>query len=284
MNRFVADQQILVNVAATLRASFADQDGEIAAPGGTVTVRVVNAAGTVLTAAGATTNALNVYSYSQAAVTATDRLTCTWTSSAGPVTTTTVEVVGGYYSTIATMRASDPSMVDTQKFSSARLLGARRFVEDEFEQYCNRAFIPRFATAIIRSPGSQDLVFPHPDIRSVRTATCDGVAVDLAQIILPSPSGVVRLDGICWPLGDISVGYEHGLNRPPAPIVRAFHTRVRNVVASLNSAVPDRATTFSSDVGGTYALLTAGRGGSITALPEVDVALREYEFHIPGIA
>jgi len=60
--------------------------------------------------------------------------------------------------------------------------------------------------------------------------------------------------------------------------------RLRDVVNRAHRGVPDRASTFTSDVGGTYSLLVAGRGGSITGIPDVDVALRRHSRRIPGIA
>ena len=48
MRTHVADEQILAGAAATLTASFRDQDGDLADPAGTVTVKVAQADGTVL--------------------------------------------------------------------------------------------------------------------------------------------------------------------------------------------------------------------------------------------
>lgn len=283
-----ADQQILVGAAATLRAQFADQDGDVVDPGGTVSVVVTDYAGAEVFSGAATkvgTGTATVFTADIDPVDQTDRLAAVWTSTAGPVARTSVEVVGGYYASISAIREADRTMQDENKFSREQLLGARRFVEEEFERFCGRAFVPRFTSVKLVSCGERELALPNVDVRSIRSVTVDGSAVDASSAVLPSATGVIRLGltGV-WPSGEVVIGYEHGMDRPPTPLVRAFYTRVRNAITNLSTGVPDRASTYSAADGGTYALLTAGRGGSITALPEVDVALREYEFTRIGIA
>lgn len=297
MRTHVADEQILAGAAATLTASFRDQDGDLADPAGTVTVKVVRGDGTTVLAAGtATTNAgtgLRTVALTAANNTVTDLLTCTWTD--GTVTlTTTVEVVGAYYASTKQMRDSDEVLADTRKYPAASLVAARRKVEVEFEDFCRASFVPRYRRVRLDGSGDEEQLLPDPyvrSIRSVRVYDTDGnytafTSTELAAIEVNDSGVVYRTDGDTFDRGEqnLVVEYEHGLDRPPADLADAFMVRLRDVVNRAHRGVPDRASTFTSDVGGTYSLLVAGRGGSITGIPDVDVALRRHSRRIPGIA
>ena len=297
MRTHVADEQILAGAAATLTASFRDQDGDLADPASTVTVKVVRGDGSTVLAAGtATTNAgtgLRTVALPAASNTQPELLTCTWTD--GTVTlTTTVEVVGGYYASTKQMRDSDEVLADTRKYPAATLVAARRKVEGEFEDYCRAAFVPRYRRVRLDGSGDEEQLLPDPYVRSVRSVRVydtDGTyeaftSTELAAIEVNDSGVVKRTDGDTFDRGEqnIVVEYEHGLARPPADLADAFMVRLRDVVNRAHRGVPDRASTFTSDVGGTYSLLVAGRGGSITGIPDVDVALRRHSRRIPGIA
>jgi hypothetical protein len=293
----VADEQILAGAAATLTASFRDQDGDLADPAGTVTVGIVNANGSTVVAAGtATTNAgtgLRTVALPAASNLVPQLLTCSWTN--GTVTlTTTVEVVGGYYASTKQVRDSDDVLADTRKYPAATLVAARRSVEVEFEDYCRAAFVPRYRRVRLDGSGDTEQLLPDPYVRAVRSVRIydtDGnytafTAPELAAIEVNDSGIIYRTDGDTFDRGEqnVVVEYEHGLDQPPADLADAFMMRLRDVVNRAHRGVPDRASTFTSDVGGTYSLLVAGRGGSITGIPDVDVALRRHSRRIPGIA
>lgn len=293
----VADEQVLRGSAATITATFRDQDGDAAEPAGTVTVGIVDETGATVVAAGTATTsaATGVRSYTLTpAATATLRvLVATWTDGTQSTTTRT-EVVGGYYASVRTIRESDPVLEDSRKYPAAAIVAARRTVEAEFEDYCGVAFVPRYRRVRLNGSGREELVLPDTELRSVRSVReydTDNnfetyTAGELAAIP-ENPAGLaVRTDGEIFERGDrnVVVEYEHGYDRPPQDILEAFFLRVRDVLNRSNRGVPDRATTFTSDVGGTYSLLVAGRGGSITGIPDVDVALRRHSRKVPGIA
>jgi hypothetical protein len=75
----------------------------------------------------------------------------------------------------------------------------------------------------------------------------------------------------------ISVAYEYGISPPPADVKRAALLRVRDLLVSINSGIPDRAVTFQVNDMGTYQLATAGRAGFETGIPEVDAILSRYD-------
>jgi hypothetical protein len=171
---------------------------------------------------------------------------------------------------------------------------AIRAVETEFEAFCGAAFVPRYRRVRLSGNGFEELVLPDPYVRSVRSVRVydtDGnyeafTQAELDAIVVNDSGIVVRTDSDAFEYGhqNLVVEYEHGLDRPPADLLEAFYLRLRDRVNRSMRGVPDRATTFTSDVGGTYSLLVAGRGGSITGLPDVDVALRRNSRRIPGIA
>lgn len=276
-----ADQQILRGVPAAARAVFLDQDGEKdTAIDGAVTVEVTSAWSqqtfTTITATGGN----GVYEADLPSVAEPDLLTCVWSDGTRTVTTV-VEVVSRYYATLEQIRGLDGAMatdrmLDDSKFPRSRLLAARRFVEEEFEEFCHRAFVPRYAEW--RGHVDGYLWLPHPDVRAIREFTVDGTATT-PDVVLPSDGGLL-VSGVS---GDVVVKYEHGAERPHQMILKAFFARVRNVVNSLKSGVPDQATTYTATEGGTYSLLVEGRGGSLTAMPGVDIVLREHEYMAPVI-
>ncbi len=293
----VADEQVLNGTAATITARFHDQDGDLVEPGGVVTVGVVDEAGATVVAAGSATTvgSTGVRSYTlTAAATSVPRvLVATWTNGTTSVTTRT-EVVGGFYASVRQIRDSDQVLDDPRKYSSAQIVSARRSVEREFEDYTNVAFVPRYRRVRLDGTGKVELVLPDTELRSVRSVReYDSdlnfeayTETELAAIPASRAGVAVRTDGELFERGrsNIVVEYVHGYDRPPADVLEAFYLRVRDLLNRANRGVPDRATTFTSEVGGTYSLLVAGRGGAITGIPDVDVVLRRYSRRIPGIA
>lgn len=299
--RFVAaDEQVLVGTPATLTGKFYDQDGELAEPTGTITATVTGADGTVVLAAGTATTAgttgVRTVSLTAAQNSRLDLLTVEWTN--GTTTrTTTVEVVGGYYASVRTIREADDVLADTRKYPAALIVEARRRVESEFEDLCGVSFVPRYRRWRTSGKGTHALHLPDTMLRKVRkvrdyglglspTSYYDFTATELAAIPADSQGIAWRTDGFFYSRGtdNVVIDYEHGYDRPPSDLDSAFMLRVRDVLNRHNRGVPDRATTFTSDVGGTYSLLVAGRGGSLTGIPDVDVVLKRYSMRLDGIA
>lgn len=284
-----ADQRILKGVAATLRWQPIDSDGTAADPGGTVTVDIARADGTALITGGSTagaTDAERTYSLAAASNTLLDVLTVTWKVGGVARATTTVEVVGGYYASIAEIRSAVQSLNSTTEFPDALVLRARWEVEAEFERITDRAFVPRFYAGRFSGSGTSRQLLRHYQLRSTRfvrsytdgtnyTASSSG---DLAAIPADDAGIANRVDGGIFEPGhgNLLIGYEHGYDRPPAEVRRVFLVRLRNVLASTKSGVPDRATTFTQAGGGTFSLATPGSSWYETGLPEVDAVLQRY--------
>lgn len=280
----VADQRIMVGTVATARAQLLDQDGDPITPTGAVTVGVVDLAGAVVLAAGTATTtpsgAPTIVAVTLPEASQLDVWTATWSEADGPTVTTRIEVVGGYYAGVQSIRSSDSTLADSAAYPDARIVAARRAVEDEFERVIGYALVPRIAAHAEQLDRAASVVLPHFEVRSVRSVTVDGVAV--TDYTLAGPAGYISFDD--YQTGELEVVYEHGLDRPTGEALDAFFTRVRDVLNRDRRGLSDRTTTFTSEIGGTYALAVAGRGGSLTGIPDVDVVLKGLQRSTPGIA
>jgi len=272
----VADQQILVGTAATVSAKFVDQNGEWVDAPSTVTVGATNADGSVFLAPGsATTRDGELVTRENVIATALDFLTFTWT--AGTVTRTThVEVVSRFYASAAQIKANDPSIGNRDdKYTPELIFEKRRVVEHEFERITGRAFVPRFARVRVRA--GSPLILPHVDIHrdTVQIWSVDSLGALTAVTV---PFDLDAEQGVLYGVygSDLVVSYVHGMLAPPPDLLDVFYMRVRDVMNRPSSGVPARTSTFTSDAGGTYSLLTPGRAGVMTGIGDVDEVLNKY--------
>jgi len=256
-----------------------DQYGEPADPG-VVTVGVVNSKGDVVVSPGTASVGSGVsprtYTFTVAQTANLDRLTATWTVTGTVVGVTSHEVVGGVYVSVADVRRLEPSLSEVPDYSSTTLVDARSQVEQMFEDVCGRAFVPRFRVDVLSGDGTRSLELHRPDVRAVRWVRVAGVEVTGESFVVDGRR-VVR-DGSVWPSGslNIEVGYEYGLDRPPADLAHAAVQAIRAQVNTFRSGIPDRATSYQPAEGGNVILATPGIGPWVTAIPSVDEAIRRY--------
>jgi hypothetical protein len=262
----MADQRILQGRPATLRASFADQDGNTVTPSGAVSVRVQRADGTDVVAAGTATGSEGnerTVALTGAQTAQLDFLTATWTDAGNSTTTTTlVEVVGGYWFTIAEAR-QQPGLDDTGKVPDALIVDRRAFVENEAEWITDVAWVPRYRRVALDGDGSNRLILPNGrvrTVRSLRTYTTPSIYTAFSSTQLTalaySDAVVFRTDGLAFPdgLGNVVVEYEHGNDRPPVDLKDAALLRLRALINADRSGIPLRAKTWQAAEGGTFAL------------------------------
>lgn len=287
----VADQQLLRGVAGSIQTTIRDSDGDPAS-GLTVTVGVTKADGTVVIASGTAASEVGTTGTYTVAATAAqldqlELLTATWKVGSETRAVTTHEVVGGVYCDVGDIKTGEPSL---EAASAEQLKLVRREVEDEFEQICGVAFVPRFARERVDGTGRSTIVVPHPYVRSVRSVRVytgtdfnEFDASELAALAADRSGRIVRTDGATFPAGirNIVVEYEHGLDRPPADVKRAAVRRIRARHHMARSAIPDRAVSFTADNGATYRLATPGV--TATGDPEIDAVLDRYSMRF-GIA
>lgn len=291
---FVVDgtaQRILRGTAATLTFQGRDSDGEPADPG-TVTVGVTRSDGSDVIAAGTATTAVGTARTVAltAAQTATlDVLYATWTVSGVAIATTRHDVVGGFYFVVDDLRAGEPSTSTGPTTAETRTL--RAYVETMIEQATGTSFVPRFDVAVVTGAVTRDLVLPRWYLRSVRwvrlwssnTITLN-LESDEVEAIQPDTAGILHLDRSTEGLR-VEVGFEHGLDAPPADVAREslrFARQQHNRAAS--RALPEASTSLRLDNGSFVTLATPGVGNWHTGIPSVDDMIRRYSRQRLGIA
>jgi hypothetical protein len=275
-------QRILQGAAATLTVTICDAVGEPADPTGTVTVGVVNAAGTVVITPGTATTrpsptSAGQYRVASPAATQLDEWTATWTNgTSGWVTT--YAVVGGF-----PFSATDAYLEDTSiavaKFPPSIVIDARAEVEDEAEEICNRSFTPRYRRVTLDGSGTSTLVLPVNDIRRIRAATVNGATLTVSYLRVIDDefrNQVQRIDRRPFEedFGNVVLDVEYGLDGPPSDVRRAMLTRLRSRLAMPRTSIPDKANTFQGADGRTYTLNRATADS--TGIDDVDAA---YERH-----
>jgi hypothetical protein len=279
----VPHQRILRGVPATLQATFMDQHGEPKTPAGPVTVTVIRWDGTAVVTDATTTigTAGKVTAPLTAVQTGTlDLLTAAWTDAAsGTVQSTVVEVVGGFYFTLAEARRM-PGLEDGGKVPDDRVFDVRRQVEEEIEDYCGFAWVPRFSVLTLSGRGTRRLALPVAAVRTVRSVALYGTAVSspvLAKIQAGDEGVLDWTTGTLFPIGDrnIVVAVEHGLDGPTQSLKEAALVRTAERVQSRTSGLPRQSISENAD-GVQINLATPGMGNWLTAIPDVDAVIRRY--------
>ncbi|HEV2778548.1 MAG TPA: hypothetical protein VGX25_04035 [Actinophytocola sp.] len=258
---------------------------------GAVTVAITDANGAAI--AGGSGNATSAgqgrYTFALPAQAQLQLLTVAWSGTiAGTAVTETdlVEIVGGFFFSIAEGRASDSSLSSLTKYPTARLVAARLEVEQECEEICDRAFVPRYRRAVLDGTGTSDLMLVGDNdirtIRAVRIAPEAGetfvalTAAELAKLVVTPDRVVTRVDGATWTEGrsNLIIEYEVGLDRPPEDLVRAAKVRFRSLANVERTNIPDRAISFTTAEGASYRLTTPD--AYETGIPFVDAVYARY--------
>lgn len=290
----MAKTRVLKTAAATLTHTF--EVGETATDAsGTVTVTVTGPDGSTVATGDAAHDGTGVYTFDLAGQADLTALTVAWAGTVGGadvVEYDQVEICGGFFFGLSEGRASDSSLSDTSKYPTADLITKRLEVEEECESICDRAFVPRYARVVLNGNDASEILLSHPDpersvahvrrIRSVSMAPradevfVDFTAAQLAALSVSDDGTLRRLDGARFTEGwaNVIVEYEYGLDAPPRQLIQATLTRFRTRLNIGRSAVPDRASSFTSSEGGTYRLDMPGAWK--TGIPEVDAVYGRY--------
>lgn len=254
---------------------------------GDVTVTVVGPDGEEIdgspfdaTSAGEDTGRYTVTIPGQADVT---MLTLTWSATLAGDDVTEVdqlEVCGGPLFSLARARAADTSLASTTTYPTARLVEVRLDVELEVEHITDRAWTRRYARVTQSGSGTPDLLLAHPDddrsardVRTIRSATVDGTALEdaaVAALVVRPDGSLRRTDGGVWAegSGNVVIEYEYGRDGPSETLVRAMLERLRYLAQRPSSGIPDRAESFTDASGAQYRL--GAPGPYTTGMPEVD--------------
>lgn len=190
-----------------------------------------------------------------------------------------LQLVGSHLFTLSELRSSDEAIADTARFTDDYLSAIRDAVDDEFSMICNRSFTVHGEYEAVTLLGSNFYLWNF-DPQEVYMAEVDGTLIDSSTLTL-EPDGEGTYSGT----GDtLIIYYSYGMRAVPNDVKRAAIIRARNLAYSIDTGIPDRATSFQMGEGGFFSLATAGKNGSETGIPDVDAILRRYTLRYPGVA
>lgn len=286
-------ERVLRNTSATVSVTFYSGSTPVDADADP-TVVVKRADGTTLLSTTATnepgTGAYSVVIPPQANL---NMLTLTWTGnfSGTPMSIMSeVEIVGGFYFSLAELRAMDSNFANTTKYPNSALADARMQTEAEFEDICGRAFVPRYykETGIASDEDSEMLWLEKPEPIRFLSFTVNGVDYlswyTAGYLVRDKYSprgiqlkhdavGVFAYDPIYYP---INAEYEYGMTSVPIPIKEKALKRAKMRLLGQKSTIDERATTMMLPDIGMVNLATPGQRGSETGVPDIDVVLQRY--------
>lgn len=300
--------RILRNTPATLTVTFYADETAVDPDGNAATFTAVKADGTTHTATTAATRiTTGKYSFALPGQSALNELTCTWTGLFGGVSgsiVTMVEIVGGFYVTVAEVRAYDNS-ITAVKFPYDSVTDARRATEEEFERVCGQAFVKRFNREVLSGDDTNELWLTWPWVSTITKLTFDGTDVlssYLPYIRVSSDNSKMIFftegSGLTWPSDtDIVIEYEHGRKATPFEIANVAKKRIRDRLLWKNARIDDRVAVIQGDNQfGRFNLATPGMDmgfGRYTrasmgvwhlGVPAIDIVLDDFIYEPKGVA
>jgi hypothetical protein len=264
------------NTTPTVSFTYA-QDGVAVNPSpDSATVTVTRADGTALHTNAATTDGgtgIFRYALSASDTSLLDTLTLEWLIGTQTFTTT-VQVQGGFYFTIAEAKA----LTELASKSAAEIAAGRTLAEQAFEHATGYTFVPRYTRQTLSAVHGTVLRLPKRPLRSIR-AISETTSIGGTPTTLTTTDYAATEDGIyrpaTWTPGpnNVVVGYEYGADEPPERVKRAVLLLAKTWLTT--GPIDDRATGIPTE-GGTIPLLTPGIRGSTFGIPEVDAVVEQY--------
>lgn len=259
------------------------------ADSGVVTVTVRRMDGTTVTQADGNTAqhvgdpGSGMYSYRPAAVADVDVHSLTWSGVFAGATVELVDFVdyvGGYTYGLAQMRERYGGL---SQYDDEALDDARTQAEAEAERICGLAFVPRFGWCSVYGAGTPWLPLvvagqAPRQVTAVRAVSIAGTPMEpeaLAGLVLSPYGALKRPGGAIWPLDtEVRVEFEHGLTVTPSDIPEPVMKRARYWLGVPKTGVPDRATSWTTNEGGTYRFMMPG--ADHTGDPDADAVYSRY--------
>lgn len=298
----MSTERVLRNTAATTYVTFYSGSDPVEADGA-VTVVVKRSNGTTLLSTSATNDVeVGLYSVVIPAQTKLDLLTVTWTATltGTPVSLQSeVEIVGGFLFTISELRSADSSLANVTRFPTQTLIDARQDVETEFEDICQRAFVPRFAAEWVFYYNEdydgrgyfKTISLKKPEPIRLTGAKIGATLYSDVDVLGWETAGSVETSGDSHTLNvradPLAVGlaidnrvyleYEYGMPQVPTQIKIKAIRRARLNLLGMGSTIDPRATTMNIPDIGSVNLATPGMQGLETGIPDIDVVLRRYK-------
>ena len=280
---------ILRDVAETLSVTF--YSGETATDAdGAVTIGIVDAAGATVVAAGTSTTSAGsgVYTYSLAAQSNLKDLTAPWSGTWGSAMTfdTTHEVVGGFYTVPAEVRAMDSISGESATFSAADVVEAINYATELIDDYTGASWVQRYQRDVMNGTNGQTIKVRRMFPQTLLAASVDGTALtsdEISDVALFENGQLTRKDKT-WtytePGNLVVIDYEHGVSASAPPDIRwAAKTLARYHLLEQVSRIPDRAIAVQSEFG-QIQLAQPGMNRP-TPLPDVNVVLNRRRHRAP---
>jgi hypothetical protein len=187
-----------------------------------------------------------------------------------------VEIVGGFYVSLAEIRALTGI---TAEITDASLEKARGWFEDLAELSCGRAFVPRFARDLLDGDGTDNIRLDHIEPRTILSAKIGGVAQTGTATWALYPTGRVVRDTGSFTGGsrNVEIQYEYGADEPDDELHEATLRAIQYRLLGDKLGLPAEAISASVDVRGPLTIGTpfqqAAGMGRPTGIPEIDHVL-----------
>jgi len=278
----VLRQRLLQGATGRLTVTFLD--GETPVDAGAVTAHVTRDDGTDVLPEGTEATAVDertgeyFVELSAAATAELDQLTAVWVSPTRGRVTTRADVAGGFYVSLAEIRATK-DLDDTGTYPTWRLEQARMVAEDTYEQH-GPAFVPRYTRERVDNFGLPMLT--RRPVRRLRSIVHGTELIDVAGVSF-SGIGALRYGYGRLPAGALEVAYEYGHDGfPPERLRDAMLAHIRFQLVKREARMFDTATTMTAD-GATFTLAQPGERRP-TGIPMVDAVYLSYSSDLPAIA
>jgi len=280
---------ILRDVAETLSVTV--YSGETATDAdGSVTIGIVDAAGATVVAAGtsATSAGSGVYTYALAAQSNLKELTATWTGTWGSSMAfdTQHEVVGGFYTVPAEVRAMNSIEGESATFSSADVVEAITYATAIIDDYTGTSWVQRYQRDVMNGTNGQTIKVRRMFPQTLLAASVDGTALTASEIsdVALFENGQMTRKDKTWTFTEpgnlVAIEYEHGVGSTAPPDIRwAAKTLARYHLLEQVSRIPDRAISVQSEFG-QIQLAQPGMNRP-TPLPDVNVVLNRHRHRAP---
>ncbi len=268
---------------------------------GAVTATVTRTDGTALyTDVTATNNADGTYdlTLTDTDTGRLDRLTAAWTATTSNQTLTSyAEIVGAHLVAEADIRAFDPSLANTSRYTDTDLLTARDTVTDRLEAWTKRSWIPRYRYGRFAGTGAPTLW--AQDAQQTRGGSGgEGAKNDVRSVIAASISGTTQtvsditvLDGgfhhetSVWSVGARSdplncvVEWEYGHDSVVDGIDRICLLLIRDYLT--RGPVSEYALSATNEFGSTRFIVEGGPMRNVSRIPEVNSWVEQHTARIP---
>lgn len=215
-----------------------------------------------------------------------DRVEVRWTADFGGVpqtVTTEVEIAGGVLFTIPEARR-DQTLSDAAKFPADRIVEARTAAERALEDACGVALLPRYEYETVLDAGGDYLPVKWAKVRTVRSLSSGGSSLSTPDLVVGGSIYWGQGSDDSYPPNNVTIGYEHGLDRPPGETSRVAVRLARHYL--VDAPIDDRAIRIDAD-NGSWLMATPGMrsksGGSRAILrefgiPEVDAFVEAHGY------